>query len=550
MTGHISKSNNGEHLLVKMAWQDGVYNMLRDIGFKYKDGFMILNNDKDNLHEIVNNIINQFKYTITDEAKAICDLAKKQNEEKSVKNKEAEKIKNDFSIEIDHGLKIEPYPYQKAGIAFLDKVDGIALLTDEMGLGKSMQAIGYAHRNKLKTLVICPATLKLMWQDEIIKFTGDDSFIIDSQTELKDIINVQYYIINYDILAKQESLINNLNCELLIADESHYIKNWRAIRTKATHRIKKYFNHKILLTGTPVLNKPIELYSQLNVIQPNKWGTFMQFAINYCNAKKGRFGWDFNGVSNIEKLKEKLAPIMIRREKKDVLKELPDKIYQTINVEMSKDIKKQYNLAINDFQEFLKEKGYDGERIDKAMNAQSLVLINELKQLVINDKIKTLLEMIEGFNGDKAVIFCDYIKPIEALKEKFGNLCVILTGAVSKEDRKIAVDRFQNDKNIKYFIGTTKAAGVGITLTAANKVFFLSLPWTPADMSKAADRCHRIGQKDTVNIYCLSCGEIDQYISELLLAKSEIIGQVVGSEVVNIREKLIKKLAKNLKNSI
>ena len=545
--GHISKSNNGDYLLVKMIWQDGVYNMLRSIGFKYKDGFMILNNDKDNLHETINNIINQFKYTISDEAKIIYNLAKKQNKEKLIRDKEAEKLKNDFSIEIDHGLKIEPYPYQKAGIAFLDKVDGIALLTDEMGLGKSMQAIGYAHRNKLKTLIVCPATLKLMWQDEIKKFTGNSSFVIDSQTELKNIVNNQYYIINYDILAKQESLIRNLDCELLIADESHYIKNWRAIRTKAVHRIKKYFNYKILLTGTPVLNKPVELYSQLNVIQPGKWGTFMQFAMNYCDAKKNRWGWDFNGVSNIEELKEKLAPIMIRREKKDVLKELPDKIYQTINIEMSKDIQKQYNLAIDDFQEFLKEKGYDGERIDKAMNAQSLVLINELKQLVIDDKIKTLLEMLEGFNGDKAVIFCDYIKPIEILKEKFGDLCVVLTGAVSKEDRKIVVDKFQNDKKIKYFIGTTKAAGLGITLTAANKVFFLSLPWTPADMSQAADRCHRIGQRAAVNIYCLNCGEIDKYISELLLSKSEIIGRVVGSEVVNIREKLIKKLAKNLK---
>jgi len=181
------------------------------------------------------------------------------------------------------------------------------------------------------------------------------------------------------------------------------------------------------------------------------------------------------------------------------------------------------------------------------MNAQSLVLINELKQLVIDDKIKTLLEMLDGFNGDKAVIFCDYIKPIEVLREKFGDSCVVLTGAVSKEDRKIVVDRFQNNKNIKYFIGTTKAAGLGITLTAASKVFFLSLPWTPADMSQAADRCHRIGQKDTVNVYCLSCGEIDQYISELLLSKSEIINQVIGGEPINIQQKLIKKLAKNFK---
>jgi len=543
--GHISKSNNGDYLLVKMIWQDGAYNMLRDIGFRYKDGFMILNNDKDNLHETINNIINQFKYTISDEAKIIYELAKKQNEEKLIKDKEAEKIKNDFSIEIDHGLKIEPYPYQKAGIAFLDKVDGIALLTDEMGLGKSMQAIGYAHRNKLKTLIVCPATLKLMWQDEIIKFTGDDSFIIDPQTQRVN--NNKYYIINYDILAKQESLIKNLDCKLLILDESHYIKSYKTIRSKATHRIKKYFKHKILLTGTPVLNKPVELYSQLNVIQPNKWGTFMQFAFNYCNAKKNRWGWDFNGVSNIEELKEKLAPIMIRREKKDVLKELPDKIYQTINVEMSKDVKKQYTLAINDFEQFLFDKGYDGERIDRSMNAQSLVLINELKQLVIDDKIKTLLEMLDGFNGDKAVIFCDYIKPIEVLKEKFGKLCVVLTGAVSKEDRKTVVDKFQNDKNIKYFIGTTKAAGLGITLTAASKVFFLSLPWTPADMSQAADRCHRIGQKDTVNVYCLSCGEIDQYISELLLSKSEVINQVIGGEPINIQQKLIKKLTKNFK---
>lgn len=538
--GKISKSKNGDYLLVKSIWQDGSYEELKELGCYYKDGFSVIRGIE-RICFCYELLTTKYNYIADTEASDV--YLKVREEIEGLED--LKKIKNATDIKIDHKLRLPAYPFQMAGINFLEKAGGKCFLCDDMGLGKTMQAISFAERNKLKTLIICPATLKLVWQDEIEKFTGKSSQVIYATSEQIE-NGFQYTILNYDIIKKMSSLIGN-KWDLLILDESTYIKNRNAKRTKAINELNNRFKYKLLLTGTPILNKPSELYVPLNIIQPGEWGSFWNFAKRYCDAKKGYWGWDYSGSSNEEELKRRLEPIMIRRTKKEVLKELPDKIYQNIRIEMEEETARKYQLALDDFRAYLLEQGYSRNRITKVIRAEAFVRIGQLRQLVLNDKSKTVEDLIKNLNGNKLVIFSDYINPLKFLHEKYKKESVILTGANSNEERKEAINKFQSDDKIRIFLGSTKAAGFGITLTTANKVVFLSLPWVPGDMDQATDRCHRIGQKDTVNVYSLLCGEIDNYMMQILEKKRKIVNKIIGDEKVEstdlVMENLLEKIA-------
>lgn len=526
--GYITKSKNGDYLLIKSIWKDGSYENLIILGCYYKDGYSVAKRDEVIVKATEFIKENYPNYTITREAYEIYEKAK-QRAKNSIKIMKVKKMRN---INIDTKLKLNLYPFQNVGVAFIELTDGNCLLCDQMGLGKTCQAISFAERRGCRTLVICPASLKLVWKDEIKKFTGKDAHVIST----KDCIEptYQYTIINYDIVEKKMQEIDEHRWDLLICDEAHFLKNMKAKRTETVHLLKDKFKHKILLTGTPILNKPVELYSLLNIVHPGEWGSFMWYAKRYCNATKGYWGWDFSGSSNEEELREKLEPLMLRRLKEDVLDDLPDKIYQEVRLEMSDSVKIKYNRILEDLRSYLiKYKGYSDKKADKAVRAEAFVKINELRQLVIKDKISALDNIIEGLNEDKIVVFSDYVTPLERLHETYPRSSVILFGGQSLEERKEAIQKFQTDDKVKIFLGSIKAAGVGITLTSANKVLFLSLPWVPGEMDQAIDRCHRIGQKDTVNVYSLLCGEIDEYMNEILNTKRDVINKIVGGTKVD-----------------
>ncbi len=525
--GYISKSKNGDYLLIKSVWEDGTYVELKVMGCYYKDGYSVAKRDETIVRATEFIRENYPDYTITKEAYEIYMKAKKRMRNK----KKIVEVKRMKDINIDTKLRLNLYPFQKIGVAFTELTDGNCLLCDQMGLGKTCQAIAFAERRKCKTLIVCPASLKLVWKDEIKKFTRKDSYVVSSNDSITS--TYQYTVINYDILEKKKEEINKEEWDLLICDEAHFLKNPKAKRTKAVHSIKDKFKYRILLTGTPILNRPVELYSLLNIVRPGEWGSFMWYAKRYCNATKGYWGWDFSGSSNEEELKEKLEPIMIRRLKEDVLDELPSKIYQEVRLEMTNSTKVKYDKILDDLRDYLIEyKGYSDRAADKAVRAEVFVRINELRQLVIEDKISALNSIIEGMNGDKIIVFSDYVTPLKKIHEAYPKSSVIFSGEQSLEERREVIQKFQTDDKIKIFLVLIKAAGVGITLTSANKVLFLSLPWVPGEMDQAIDRCHRIGQKDTVNIYPLLCGEIDEYMNEILNTKRDTINKIIGDSKI------------------
>ena len=441
-------------------------------------------------------------------------------------------VENPREIEVPE-LQMDLFPFQKTGVHFIESMNGNALIGDEMGLGKTAQALAWLQlRTEARpAIVVVPASLKLNWAKEARMWMKDPNTQILSGTKPTVPIVGDIIIINYDVLDSWVDVLTSIQPKVMILDECHYVKNNAAKRTKAVKKLGKAVSHTIALSGTPIVNRPIELFNAIKLVDPNAFPNFWDYAHKYCGAKHNGFGWDFTGATNTEELHQKLSTtIMLRRLKKDVLKELPDKIYSHVPMELSNE--KDYYRAERDFIDFIREqKG--AAAAEKASAAQALAEIEGLKQLAVQGKLKQSVEWIRDFldgNG-KLVVMAVHKFVIDALMTEFGDIAVKVDGSVTGENRQIAVDRFQRDDKIRLFIGNIKAAGVGLTLTAASNVAFLELPWTPGDVSQAEDRCHRIGQKDSVTVhYLLAADTIEEKIARLIDNKRKVLDKVLDGK--------------------
>ncbi len=457
-------------------------------------------------------------------------------------------------------LKRELFDFQKDGVAFIEGRKGRAIVGDEMGLGKTIQALAWLalHPEKKPVVIVCPAHLKLNWAQEArMTIPGDLNIQVINGTDTTVKLTGDIIIVNYDVLANTfETMIDprtgkkvrttteipfsgwidhilNINPQVLICDEAHYCKSPKALRTKAVRKLAARAKHVIALTGTPIINRPVEAYPIIQMIDKRMFPNFMDFARKYCNAHHNGFGWDFSGASNKEELHEKLQRIMIRRKKADVLRQLPDKLFAYVPIEM--DDPTEYKAAEADFISYLRKvKGDDAAK--KADKAEHLVRIEGLKQLAIKSKMRSVIGWIRDFldtNGNKLVVFAVHKQTIDRLMKEFGKEAVKVDGGVTAIKRDEAVKAFQNDPAVKLFVGNIQAAGTGLTLTAASSVAFVELPWTPGELKQAEDRCHRIGQKNTVNVYyLLADNTIEMEIAEILDKKRKVLDAVLdGKEV-------------------
>ena len=443
---------------------------------------------------------------------------------------QVKEMPEDFEIP---GLQMELFPFQKKGVAFIEAKDGRALIADMMGLGKTAQSLAWLqlHAGKRPAIVVVPASLKLNWEREAQMWMENPKVQILSGKKVNTPLIGEIIIVNYDVLKSWMGKLQEIKAQVLIIDEIHFVKNNKAQRTKAIKVLGKRIPHIIGLSGTPIVNRPIEAFNALKLIDDTVMPSFWHYANRYCGAKHNGFGWDFSGASNTEELHQKLTQtIMLRRKKSDVLTELPDKTYSALSVEITNQ--KEYQTAERNFIAWVREhKGV--KAAVKASNAEALAEIEGLKQLCIKGKMKQSVEWIEDFleSGEKLVVFATHKLTINTLMEKFGDRAVKIDGSVSGKARQEAVDRFQDDPSIRLFVGNIKAAGVGITLTAASNVAFLELPWTPGDLSQAEDRCHRIGQKNAVNIYyLLASGTIDEKIASLIDQKRQVLDSVLDGK--------------------
>ena len=434
------------------------------------------------------------------------------------------------------GLKGQLYPFQSRGVHFLDIKDGKAFIGDDMGLGKTIQALAWLqlHPEKRPVVIIVPASVKINWAREAHKWMVRPWIQILSGTTPKEITG-QTIIINYDILTYWVSALLKTNPQVLILDEAHYIKSSKTKRTRAVKRLSNRIPHIIPLSGTPLISRPAELYNALKLVNFNVVPSFWEFKHRYCDPKHNGFGWDFSGASNMEELHEKLKNVMIRRKKSDVLHDLPDKVHSFVPLEL--DNQAEYNYAEQNFIQYVKEtKGKNAAK--KAKNAQTLVQIESLKQIAVRGKMKQVINWIEDFlqTDEKLVVFATHKFVIDSLMEVFKSVAVKLDGSVTGANRQKVVDDFQTINKIRLFVGNTKAAGVGITLTAASNVAQLELPWNPAELDQSSDRVHRIGQKNSVTIYYLLANNtIEEEIAELLDKKRKVADAILdGKETEQI----------------
>lgn len=438
------------------------------------------------------------------------------------------------------GLKMDMYPYQKVGVEFLTESGGRALIADAMGLGKTIQAIAFCkHKEFKRVLVVCPASVKFSWENEVKKWTRLTSKIIDSKTKLHEIpADTIFWIINYDILKKFKDELLKTRFDAIVGDEAHMIKNPQAIRTKVFRMVAKEIPNVVLLTGTPLLSRPVELFSLLNIIDPKNWSSYYEYVKRYCGAYQDRFGLNVSGASNIEELHTRIKKYFLRREKTEVLKELPPKNRIDVPVQLAPDALKEYEIAEKDLAVYLRH--YAGKQpaaIAKTLGAEKLARLNVLRMLNALGKVPMALELIESIieSGEKVLVFSSFVDPLNQMALKFKDKAVMITGQTPVEDRGNIVKKFQEDPNVQVFLGGIKSAGVGITLTAASNVLFLDYSWNPADHQQAEDRAHRPGQEAALlNIYTLfSKGTIDEDLRDMLAEKQDIFNRVIDGKLAD-----------------
>ncbi|WP_252959100.1 DEAD/DEAH box helicase [Pseudomonas simiae] len=443
-------------------------------------------------------------------------------------------------------------PYQKAGIEYA-VAKGNALIADEMGLGKTIQAIGVINFQKSKKiLIVCPATLKSNWKRELKKWLvnpelSKSASVLTSKSKIDTHREYAADVINYDILGKQINSLTAQNYDYIIFDESHYLKNPKANRTISALSIPcKNF---IALTGTPFLNNPYEIFTIANKLAPESFKSYGSFGYRYCS---GIFDTKIapHFLINLNELQTKLKEAgMIRRLKKDVLAELPDKIHSVVPMpcdHASLKIAIKGEMAVVEKAHKLYEgiiktmSKYDPSHMVYRAAAKDLADLrgNFLSQLMLVRKISAVAKaplvaeyIIEAVESQGKVVFFahhqDVLDLIESTLHKAGLKTVRIDGKVPTARRQELVDEFQNG-DAQVFIGSIKACAEGITLTAASTVMFGEMDWTPAKMVQCEDRCHRIGQKDTVNVVNLVIeNSIDDFLSSILHNKNIVISKLL-----------------------
>ncbi|CAG9926695.1 DEAD/DEAH box helicase [Bacteroides ovatus] len=467
---------------------------------------------------------------------------------------------NDYSIpempklEIPHGLLLEPYDYQKEGIAYALKYKR-CIFGDQPGLGKTLQAIGTVTIAKsYPCLVICPAALKINWQREFKKFAGKQALILDDrnkgswqryiETKCCDIFITNYESLKkYFVLrVKDDARFTMKSIEFdprislfrsVIIDESHKCKSTKTQQSKFVEGICKGKEYILELTGTPVVNDNTDLIQQLKIMgRLEDFGGYKFFVDRYCDGLRKS--------SNLRELNWRLwNTCFFRREKSKVLTQLPDKSRQYIEVDIS--TRREYEKAENDLIQYLRDyKNASDEKITKAMRGEVMVRMGILKSISARGKIKVFSEFIHDVidGGEKLIVFAYLKDVVHELKKLFPD-AVLVTGDENPTQKQISVDRFQNDPSCKLIILNYKSGGTGLTLTASSRVAFIEFPWTFSDCEQAEDRAHRNGQKNNVNCYYyLGKDTIDRYMYDVIQTKKSIANGVTGTDDV-VKENMV-----------
>ncbi|XP_033734457.1 DNA annealing helicase and endonuclease ZRANB3-like isoform X2 [Pecten maximus] len=449
--------------------------------------------------------------------------------------------------------------FQKEGICFAVRKNGRCLIADEMGLGKTLQAISvaYYYKKEWPLLIIVPSSLKFVWVEEIEKWLPDvqpeDIYLIQTGNDASGFAEAKISITTFGLLCKSTSkllheALTNQKFQVVIVDESHSIRNTKTASCKAVVPLVKSAKRCMLLSGTPSLARPVELFPQIDAICPGKFGTWWNYTAKYCDAKTETFGRvrrrRVDGASNLEELAKRLSDmLMIRRLKNDVLTQLPPKqrqrvLFQLKDSEIKTEIKKTFEELKplltkgknkNDMMNVMQQDG----REDHSTNA----LIQRLYRLSGEAKIgpaREYIEMLCENESLKFLVFAYHHSMMNGLQQSLYNKNVKfirIDGETPTSDRQVYVQQFQSDPEIKVAILSILAAGTGLTFTAASLVVFAEMYWTPGLMIQCEDRAHRIGQKFCVSIhYLVAKDTMDEWVWSAVCKKTIVTSTTLNGK--------------------
>jgi SNF2 family DNA or RNA helicase len=432
---------------------------------------------------------------------------------------------------------------------------GSGLLADEVGLGKTAQA---ACSLTTPAIVVCPAPLRVNWLRELKRWRPElkVEMISGRSASLAAALAADVIVVNYEVLESYSAALAARPTATLVVDEAHYAKSlvvrnrrdkatktWKrtysgSSRAKAIAKLAEVSERRILLTGTPTPNRPIELFPLLHLVDPKTWRSTATFGSRFCaghlkTVARGKKVWDFSGSSNIEELHAKIdGTFMLRRLQQDVLSDLPAKSRRTLLVSLSEAYEKQYALAESDFLEWVKANG-GPEAVEKSAKGEALAKMTALRHVAALGKVEFALNWIaQHQEGTKRplIVMGHHRDVMESIFESLvsaGLRVGRISGGQSAEDKQKDIDAFQAG-SLDVICCSILAAGVGLTLTAASETLFVERAWRPSDLVQAEGRNYRIGQTRPVTVtYLDAAGTIDEDMAKLLQEKVKTIAGVV-----------------------
>lgn len=440
-----------------------------------------------------------------------------------------------------------PLDFQEGVLTEMDQFNGRCLLALDMGLGKTYTSLKWMQRHpeSFPALVVCPASVKYNWEYESNKFIGVRSALCESRTYPRHQgfeAQPKLTIINQDILKDWIPYLQKSRFKTIVIDECQNFSHMTSQRTKALQVISEPCQFVIPLSGTPLTNKPADLFPILNILWPEEFPAFWPFSQRYCAPRFTHYGkWVHNGATHLDELHRKLTRLgMIRRRKEDVLKSLPDKVWRTIPCQIPN--MDEYRDASNDFVGYLRKVGKE-----KSAKAEKLTRVGHLLRLAAKMKLRSPVEWANRFlseTDEKLIMFAIHTKAVDVLMRRIEHKSVKVDGSVTGRHRQAAIEQFAKDPTTRLFVGSS-AAGVGINgLQVASEIGIVEFPWRPADLLQWVDRAHRIGQTNTVfvNMF-VAMNTIEEDLVKLLWKKQKIVSAILDGggtpSDINIYEELL-----------
>lgn len=459
-------------------------------------------------------------------------------------------------------------PDQLKDVRQMHHFHGRVLLANQMRLGKTIVTLQWlVERPDVRpAIVVSPEIGKWHWEEQALQHFNIRGAILEGMTPpKKPPANIRpLYFLNFDILPSWVHYLRRLKAKALIIDECHWIKNPRALCSKAMRNIIKgrspftfpYIKENgkklkgmciIAIGGTPLKSRPYELFNVLNLVRPDKYNSRFNYGFRYCKPSRKPWGWEFKGAKNIGELNHNLQRwCMIRHLRKDVVDE-PEKERYIVPIKI-KD-RHEYSEAENNFIRWLSKRS--SSRAKKARKAKRLVQMGYLKRLASSLKMKGVFRWIDNFleeNDGKLAVFGIHKNILRPMYERYKSISVIVDGSIRGRKRKAAVKTFQRNKKCRLFIGNTTAAGTVIELSKASAMAAVEMDWTPGEMTQVEDRIYEEGEKAIIVYYLVAKNTIEEKLCKILQSKQDVLSKVLdggkGKNRLNVFDLLEKELKK------